>query len=103
LQAVILVEGLLHRMELTVLRQALDGDHLGTRRLHGEHGAGFHRDAVDMDDAGAALRGIAADMGAGQLQALAQEVDEQRAVLDGGRHVPAVHLHRDVGHPLFPS
>ncbi len=34
-----------------------------------------------MDDAGAALAGVAADMGAGQAQMLAQELDQQRAPL----------------------
>ena len=50
--------------------------------LSGQHGAGFHRPAVDMDDAGAALAGVAADMGAGQVQIFAQEMDQQRPVLD---------------------
>ena len=38
-----------------------------------QHGAGFHRPAVDMDDAGAALAGVAADMGPGQIQVFTQE------------------------------
>ena len=46
-------------------------------------GARLHRLAVDMDDAGAALRGVAADMRAGQAEILAQEVNQQRSVLDG--------------------
>ena len=41
--------------------------------------------AVDMHDAGAALGGVAADMGAGQPQILAQELDQQRARLDIAR------------------
>jgi hypothetical protein len=35
-----------------------------------------------MDDAGAALAGIAADMGAGQVQVFAQEMDEEGSVLN---------------------
>ena len=50
-----------------------------------EHGAGLHRHAVDMDDAGAALRGVAADMGAGEAQVLAQELHQQRARIDIAR------------------
>ncbi len=38
--------------------------------------------AVDMHDAGAALAGVAADMGAGQAEFLAQQFDEERAALD---------------------
>jgi hypothetical protein len=37
-----------------------------------------------MHDAGAALAGIAADMGARQAQMIAQEVDKERPVLDFG-------------------
>ena len=66
--------------------------------LRGQHGAGLHRLAVDMDDAGAALRGVAADMGAGQAEILAQEMDEQRSVLDIGRHSFAVHRQFDGRH-----
>ena len=38
--------------------------------------------AVHVHGAGAALRGVAADVGAGQLQVLAQELHEQRARVD---------------------
>jgi hypothetical protein len=37
-----------------------------------------------MDDAGAALAGIAADMGAGQVQVFAKQMDEEGSVLDVG-------------------
>ena len=57
------------------------------------HGAGLDRLAVDMDDAGAALRRVAADMGAGQAELLPQQLNEKRAVLDLGRNRFPVHLH----------
>ena len=41
--------------------------------------------AVEVDDAGAALAGVAADVGAGQPKIVAQEVDEQEPGLDFGR------------------
>ena len=63
--------------------------------LTGQHGAGLDRLAVDMHDAGAALAGVAADMGAGQAQVLAQELDEEGAVLDIGRDGLAVHRQFD--------
>ena len=44
-----------------------------------------------MDDAGAALRGVAADMGAGQPQILAQQLHQQRARIDVGGDGFAVH------------
>src|SRR5438067_12689996 len=51
-----------------------------------------------MNHAGAALRSVAADVGAGEPKILAQELDEQRARV----HVPgdglAVHRHCDGRH-----
>ena len=101
LQAVILAEGLLHRMQLLAVGEALDGEHVGAVRLHRQHGAGLDRLAVDMDDAAAALRGVAADMGAGQPQDLAQELDQQRARLDGGVDGFAVHRQRNGRHGIL--
>ena len=34
--------------------------------LHREHRAGLHGDAIQQDGAGAALAGVAADLGAGE-------------------------------------
>src|SRR5580700_1194912 len=73
LQAVVLAERLLHRMQLRLRRgQPLDGQHSGAFELQRQHGARFRRLAVDVDDAGAALRGVAADMGASEPQVFAQ-------------------------------
>ena len=58
--------------------------------LDGEHRAGLHRLAVEQDGAGAAVGGVAADVGAGQAQVLAQEVDQQQARLDLGLRGGAV-------------
>jgi hypothetical protein len=43
-----------------------------------------------MDDAGAALTGIAADVSAGQVEVFAQEVDKEDSVLNIYRHSPTV-------------
>src|SRR5437660_12749028 len=51
-----------------------------------------------MHDAGAALAGIAADMGAGQVQMIAQEIDKEGPVLDLGRDRLAVHRQFDCRH-----
>ena len=91
--AVVLAERRLHRVQLAVLGEALDRDHLGAVGLHREHGAGLDRAAVDVDHAGAALAGVAADMGAGEAEMLAQELDQERARLDLARHRLAVDLH----------
>ena len=84
LQAVLLVEALLDRIELAVLLEPLDGHDLAAVGLHGEDRAGLDRDAVEQDRAGAAVRRVAADVRAGQPQVLAQEMDEEEARLDLG-------------------
>src|SRR6202034_3676912 len=62
LQSVVLAERLLHRMQWRAVgREALDGLDLVTIRHHRQRGAGFYRLAVEMHDAGAALRSIAPD------------------------------------------
>src|SRR5207237_6015601 len=76
LQAVVLPERLLQRMELLPLRESLDGAHLGALGLHREHQAGAHRLAVDQHGAGAAHAVLAAQVRAGEPAVLAQRVGE---------------------------
>ena len=64
------------------LRQALDGAHLVPGGHGGQRGARLHRLAVDQDDAGAAVAGVAAPVGAGEAERLAQEVHEQQPGFD---------------------
>src|SRR6266704_2805920 len=68
-----------------------------------ERGAGFDRLAVEMHDAGAALRGVTADMGAGQLQILAQKLHQQCAGVDIGIDGIAVHDEGNLGHSALSS
>src|SRR4051812_24000453 len=94
-----LVKGALHRMQHAVLCQAFDGGDLRSFHLGGEERTTFHGYAVHMHHTGAALTGVAADMGAGQAQLLAQEIDQKGAVLGLSRYLLAVHgecnhLHR---------
>src|SRR5258705_13619530 len=51
-----------------------------------------------MHDTGAALAGIAADMGAGEVQMIAQEIDKEGPVLDLSRDRLAVHRQFDCRH-----
>ena len=55
---------------------------VGAVGLDGEHRAGLDRPAIDVDGAGAALAGVAADVGAGQVEILAQGLDEESSRLD---------------------
>ena len=58
-----------------------------------EHRARFHRLAVEMHDACAALAGVAADMGACQPQVFAQELDQKGTGVDIRVNGIAVHDH----------
>jgi hypothetical protein len=71
--------------------------------LHGQHGAGLHRAAVQVDGAGAAVAGLAADMRAGETDLLAQEMDQQGARLHQSFDLAAVEGDGDLGlrHLLF--
>jgi hypothetical protein len=106
LQAMFLPKALLQGMQLTVLRQALDGHDLGAVSLDRENGAGLRAAPVDENRAGAALARVATDVRAGQEELLPQEVDEEHAWLDIRSAHPAVDRHRNLGHvslffPLF--
>ncbi len=68
--------------QLAILLKALHRLHLAPVGLHGEHGAGLHRHAVEQYRTGAAVGGVAADVGAGHAERLAQQVDEKEARLD---------------------
>ena len=80
LQRVMLVERLLQRAP----RQALDRAQLAAVDLDGEHQARAHRDAVELDRAGAADPVLAADVRARQAELVAQEVAQKQARLDLG-------------------
>src|SRR4051812_16695941 len=54
LQAVIVAERRLHRMQLVTFGDAFDGGDMGAVDLADQNGAGFHGAAVDMHDTGAA-------------------------------------------------
>ena len=54
-----------------------------------------------MDDTGAALAGVAADMGAGQVEMIAQQMDKESPILKIGRDTLAVHGQFDCRHVWF--
>ena len=82
LEAVVLEEGLLQRVQLVAVGQALDGGDLGAVGGDREHQAGVDAAAVEQDGAGAALAVVAALLGAGQIEVLAQGVEQGGAVVD---------------------
>ena len=82
LQAVLLPEALLQRMQLPFRRETLDRRHRRAVGLHGKHRARLRAPAVDEHRARAALARVTADMGSREIEMLAQEVHEQCAWFD---------------------
>src|SRR5215471_5521594 len=105
LKAVFLPEGFLHRMQLAVLSQAFDGHDGGAVGLHGQDRAGLDRVAVHQHRAGAALARIAADVGSGQTQRLAQEMRQEKPRLDLRGAPGSIDVNRDgmVAHRAPPE
>ena len=84
---------------LVALREALNGRHLTPVCLHGQGQAGPDRLAVEQHRAGPADPVLAADVGAGQAEVVAEEVREEQArrhALGVGAAVDA-DRHRDLG------
>ena len=83
LHAVGLAERVLDGRELARAgRHPLDGGDLYAVGLHGEHQAGAHGHAVDQHGAGAAHAVLAAGMGAGEPEPVAQAIEQAGARLD---------------------
>ena len=94
MERVQLVEPLLDRVEPAVVLERFDGADLVALAHRGERRARLHRLAVHQHHAGAAVRGVAAPVGAGQPGRIADVVDEQLARLDVARDRLAVDVDR---------
>ena len=95
----VLVKRLLQRSEGAVTCKPFHCGDGGTVGLAGEHQAAAHRPAIDIYRASAAHAMGATDMGAGQMQMVANEIDQQQprldlafvgAAVDGDAHRDAV-------------
>ena len=62
--------------------RALNGHDVASVALDGEDSARFHRESIEGHRAGAAERGLAAAVGTGEEQGVAQEMDEKEPGLD---------------------
>ena len=69
-------------MQLITLGEALDSAQLGAAGLHREHEAGTHCFAVHEDRAGAAYAMLAAEMSAGEIQLLSDEIRQRHPYFD---------------------
>ena len=82
LEAVMLDERLLQRVQAVAVRQALDRGDLAALVLHRQRQAGVDALAVDQHRAGAAGALVAALLGAGEAEVVAQQVEERGAQVD---------------------
>src|SRR6185503_10762963 len=83
LEPVLLPERVLERVQRAVAGlHSLDRRDVRAIRLDREHRAAFHGLAIDGDGARAALARVAPDVGPGELQVLAEELDEHASWLD---------------------
>ncbi len=90
LLSVVLHEGGRHGVELAAVDETLGGLDLFALGLQREHGAGVDGFAVHHDGAGAASAAIADALAAGDIEIIAQGVEQRNARLDGGGHGGAV-------------
>src|SRR5581483_3071903 len=82
--------------QLVAVGEPLDGLDLAAVRLDCEQHAALEQAAVDDDGARAAVAGVAADVASGEVEVVAQEVDEQLPRLDVALVHRAVDGDRDV-------
>ncbi len=94
LRAELLVEAALHRRQLPVAPERLDGVDALARDRRRQRQAGQRRLVVDQHRAGAAFAAVAAGLGAGQAQLLAQEIEQQHVVRHRLAAVAAVERER---------
>ena len=90
LRAAVLDERLLDGMQRRRRRQALDGDDVAARRFQRQHQAGVDGSAVDQHRAGAAVAVAATFLGAGEADAVAQQLEQRVARVGEHRALLAV-------------
>src|SRR5881409_2857536 len=83
LQGMVVLKGLLQRMQGVALCQPLDGHQLSPVCLHGEHETGTDRSPVIQDSAGPADPMFTPEMRASQVQVFTQEISQRQAHGDG--------------------
>ena len=82
LQAVLLPESLLNRMQLVTTGQTFYRCDLATICLNRQYGTGLHRPAIHQHRARATQRSLTTDMRTGESRIFAQEMDEQQPRLN---------------------
>ena len=98
LEGVMLEEGGLDRVEFgTGIGEPFDGRDRAAFDLRSQRQTGKHTLAVDMNGAGATLALIAAFLGAGEVEMIAQRIEKRHARFDGEGMCPAIDFEIDGG------
>ena len=102
LRCVVVDKGLLDGMQLAVFHQGFDGRDLFSLALDGEHRASVDGLVVEQDRAGAALSFVADALGAGDVERIAQGVEQRNPWFQAGLVGLAVDVesHRDLARPM---
>ena len=98
LQRVVIAEGLLQIRQLLAVGEPFHGAYLGAVGLNAEDQAGAHRSVVQDHRAGAADAVLAAQVGAGVAQVVAEHIGQGPAGLDDQVVIAAVNPQRDRVH-----
>ncbi len=97
LEGVMVDERLLESMQVVAIgRQPLDGDDLGVLVRDSQGQAAIDASSVEQDGAGPALPVVAALLGAGEAEPLAQCIQQRRACIDNKRMYCPVHPQGDL-------
>ena len=91
LQSVFFPEGVLQSMQHAIGRESLDRRHRRAIGLYRKAGARLNRHAIQEHRARSALTRVAANLGAGQSDGVAKEVNEQQPGFDLTLNGAAVH------------
>ena len=92
LKSIVLDESRLHRMQFVALRETFDRRDLVAFHRDREAEAGVHAPSIHQDGAGAALPVIATFLRAGQIQMLAQGIEQRRPRIERERVRLAIDL-----------
>jgi len=88
-------------MQSLAARKSFDGQHMAPLNLTSEHEAGIDRLSVHENRTGATIADIAAKLGAGQPEAVAQQFEQCRFRRNRGGSPMTVDDHRYGGHRLY--
>ncbi len=99
LVGVLLEKGRLHRVQPSGRAEPFDGDDLVAALHRCQRQAGVRAPAVDVDGAGAALAVVAALLGPGEMERLAQAIEQGHARVDA--HLSLLSVHSQVERQPF--